>query len=306
MASLGRPTLVRNTEGMMTITMTDPSRESWIGSSPHRSSGIDVIKLVEREAKLGGFELSLTRFDPGYFSPIHRHNFEQIRIGVAGKTNYGKRVLEPRVVSYSPAGTRYGPQTVEAPSVQAILQYDGLGTYSHANQLRLKEAMARLSGKGTFEKGYFRPADGGPAQDAGEAVFEEATGRKIVYPEPRYAETIYMYVDGFPWQSRENSPVRWKKLGAFGWPETTIEMLSIPEGESVTLGDDGGPLIAFVLEGQIECNSGLLGKSSAALMEEHDRSAVTAKEAGTELVLIHLPHFQEEEAETREEATALA
>lgn len=277
----------------MTITMTDPTREDWINSSPHRSKGIDVIKLVEREAELGGFELSLTRFEGEYFSPIHKHNFEQIRIGVSGNTNYGKRILEPRVIGYFPAGTRYGPQQVDSPSVQAILQYDGLGTYSHANQMRLKEAMNRLHNQGTFEKGYFRPADGGPAQDAGEAVFQEATGRKIVYPEPRYPEPIYMNVDAFAWQAVEGSPVRTKKIGVFGTPETMIDMRSIPKGETVTLGNEGGPVIIFVLEGSIECQSKTLNSSSSVLLEEHDEANIVALSEDTELVLIHLPSFIE-------------
>jgi hypothetical protein len=226
-------------------------------------------------------------------SPRHRHNFEQIKLGLEGTTYFGHQGLKPRMISYFPAGTKYGPQKVDDSSIQLILQYDGLGLRAHANQQRLKEAMQDLSARGRFERGFFFPNDGGPGQDAGEAVFEHATGHKIEYPPQRYLDPLYMYIDGFPAVEQEGG-ASLKKIGEFGWPQTAIEVCNVNEDATAEIASEGGPVICFVLSGSLELNGTTLPKWSAILLEEED--SITARAlAAAELVLIRLPDFRSQQ-----------
>lgn len=273
----------------MAAALKDPSSEEWVQSSPHRTNGITIKRMLERDAEVGGFELSITNFEGADFHAVrHTHAFDQLRIGLEGGTKYGPLTLRPRVIGYFPAGTLYGPQTVDKPTIFAALQYDGSGDGYFCTLQRLDDATAELRKTGAFEKGYYQPNDG-ERLEAWQASFHAATGRRPIIPEPRFAEPIFMRVDSFPWKAQPGTAVQHKKIGIFGEPQTRVEMLLIPKGESVNLGQADHPVVGFVLEGALANDDATYGRWSSVLAEEGDTVSVRGAADQTELIVITLP-----------------
>ncbi|WP_141005230.1 hypothetical protein [Nocardioides humi] len=208
-------------------------------------------------------------------------------------THYGPhKKLPARTVGYYPEGTYYGPLSVDGgPSVQAILQFDGAGRGGYVNYVHLDKATEQLKERGEFRKGYFHPSDGGKAVDGYQASWELATGRSMVYPEPRYDEAVYMHLDAFAWVGAPEG-VRSKHLGSFGERGLRIESLLVPGGATFDLGTTGRTTVALVVDGEISADGATAGKYGALLAD--DGSLTCAGVAGaSELVVITLPQFED-------------
>ncbi|MEU1692866.1 hypothetical protein ABZ590_15520 [Streptomyces hirsutus] len=278
----------------MATQVADSDESTWTTASTHRTSGIEIKQLLQRDGEARSFEFNLVRFGgEDFWSPRHRHNFDQIRIGLEGETNYGPhRKLPARTIGYYPEGTHYGPLSVSGePSVQAILQFDGASRGGYVTYEHLDTATAELRELGEFRKGFWHPNEGGKAVDGYQASWERATGRTMVYPEPRFDEAVYMHVDAFAWTQTEGSAVQRKHLGSFGERGLRIEMALVPAGESMAVGEPGRSGIAFVLSGRVASGGSEVSRYSAMLAEEDGSVEVTGVAELTELVLITLPKF---------------
>lgn len=278
----------------MGTQVVDPTKMEWETASTHRTPGIETKPLLRRDGEGRSFEFNVVRFGgEDFWSPRHRHNFDQIRIGLEGQTNYGPhRALPARTIGYYPEGTYYGPQSVtDVPSVQAIMQFDGASRGGYVSYEHLDKATAELRELGEFRKGYWHPNDGGKAIDGYQASWERVTGRSMVYPEPRFAEAVYMHVDAFSWLPVAGSEVRQKHLGAFGERGLTISMLQVPGGAQATIGQPGGSTVGFVLSGGLNTGAGTQNLYSALLIEEDELGTVTGSAESSELIIVTLPTF---------------
>ncbi|MEU6075753.1 hypothetical protein [Micromonospora sp. NPDC047074] len=278
----------------MATQVVDPSASTWEAASTHRTPGIDIKPLLQRDGEGRSFEFNVVRFGgEDFWSPRHRHNFDQIRIGLEGETQYGPhRKLPARTIGYYPEGTYYGPLSVSGgPSLQAILQFDGAGRGGYVNYVHLDKATAELKELGEFRKGFWHPHDGGKAVDGYQASWERATGREMIYPEPRFDEAVYMHVDAFSWVPVDGSPVRSKHLGSFGERGLSIGMHLVPAGASLTIGAPGRSTVAFVLTGEVRAGGAGVGQHSALFAEDEDAVEVRGAADDSELVVITLPTF---------------
>jgi hypothetical protein len=76
---------------------------------PHRQT---VLRNAEFEDPRDGrrFRVGYSRQqNSNYYSPPHRHTFDQIRFIVSGKVKYGPMRLSGGDVAYFPEGVFYGP-----------------------------------------------------------------------------------------------------------------------------------------------------------------------------------------------------
>src|SRR5215467_11923517 len=102
-----------------TMIVAHGSRMTFGQVSGHRSGGIDFKRLIQgAPGTPDNFEFSLVRTAGDYYTPRHRHNFDQIRFCLEGSMNYapGKN-LDAGTVGYFPEGTFYGPQQDTTTSV---------------------------------------------------------------------------------------------------------------------------------------------------------------------------------------------
>lgn len=263
----------------------------WAVNSPHRSKGITVQNVFQRDVENRSVEFNITGFDGEQFwSPAHRHNFDQIRIGLEGVMKYGARSkLQERTVAYYPEGTWYGPMACEGPSISAIMQFDGASHGGYITLARMDEATEVLRHKGKFDKGFYYPDDGSPKIDGYQASWEHMTGRKMVYVDPpRYVDAVYMNVDSFEWVDGEGGTKR-KTLGRFGERDFTIEALLVPAGKSVTVDKPGRLVVCFVLTGEVEVDGKGLPKWSGTFAEEADTVTFTGRDDASEVLIFTLP-----------------
>ena len=71
---------------MQTIHAADVE---WGEVSGHRSGGIDFKRLLQgTPGTPDNFELSIVRTAGDYFTPRHRHNFDQVRFCLEGAMNH--------------------------------------------------------------------------------------------------------------------------------------------------------------------------------------------------------------------------
>jgi hypothetical protein len=280
----------------MTVVTASPSSMEYVRTSLHRAEGAYKKTLVLRDHGVGGFELQLARYDEGFHASRHFHAFDQFRIGLEGPIKYGENlVLRPRMVGYFPAGTAYGPhhtdqQASGQPFNFALLQYDGTGEGYHCAVSRLDEANERLQKTGAFEKGFYQSNDG-TRVEAWQASFREATGRTPVIPPAKYSAPIFMNMDAFAWKKLEGTRTQYKVLGVFGEPETRIEMLLLPAGESVALAAIEHNLVVFVIDGETSGDGQSLGRWSSAFVEANDTMELRGESPQTELLVMKLPRF---------------
>jgi hypothetical protein len=262
----------------------------WEVNSPHRSRGILVKNIFQRNVEGRSVEFNVTDFDGSeFYSPPHRHNFDQIRIQLEGQMSYGgKHKLKERMVGYYPEGTWYGPMSCEGPSISAIMQFDGASHGGYVTLNRMDEATEELRHEGRFEKGFFYPEQGSKI-DGYQASWERVTGRPMVYSDPpRYADAVYMNIDAFTWRARpDGSSI--KTLGRFGERDMTVEALLVPKGQATTIDKPGRLVVAFVLTGSVEVDGKILPKWSGVFSEEKDVVSFAGVAENSEVLLFTLP-----------------
>jgi hypothetical protein len=129
-----------------------------------------------------------------YTTPRHRHNFEQIRYPLNGDYGYARdKVIPKGWVGYFTEGAYYGPQTQKQNLSLVNPQFGGASGNGYLSKRQRQEAYAALASRGKFEKGVYTYIDEKGQrhnQDSYEALWEQASGRAIVYPRPRYEDCI--------------------------------------------------------------------------------------------------------------------
>lgn len=274
----------------------DPATDEWESASEHRTPDLRIKKLLQ-DATDREFEFNLTEFSSDdFFSPRHRHNFDQFRIQLEGVSTYGQNPdLEPGMVAYFPEGTYYGPLGVKkAPTLQAIIQFGGASGSEYVNYTRLDAATAELREEGSFGNGVFTrvlPDGTHRNTDAYQASWERATGTDMVYPAPRLVTPLYLNHTNFPWQPGPRPGVGVKHLFTVSETQTGVSMVRIDEGVGHVLAGDAQPTVYLALAGSfLLAGNGetAYGQYTAMLLEDGDKAEVTA-EADTVLMALRLP-----------------
>ena len=168
----------------------------------------------------GNFILEMVRTTDDFFSPRHKHNFDQFRYQLEGEFDFDRNgKMTPGIIGYFPEGTPYGPQSSSVSSLTLVLQFGGASGNGYMTQEQMEAGTAELKKHGTFEKGVFRRnvgEDGKRNVDGYQAVWGHVNNRPMTYPAPRYHEPIMMSPDHFDWVPVEGVPgVCEKLMGVF-------------------------------------------------------------------------------------------
>jgi len=214
----------------------------------HRGGTFHYSILAEGEpGTLGNFQVSLGRIGGDFFSPRHRHNFEQIRFQLEGTLDFGRdgKLIEG-MVGYFPEGVAYGPQTQksqEAPATTIVLQCGGASGSGYLSAEEVKAGMEELKQEGEFRDGVFRRRDdveGRRNTDGYQAIWEHVNGRAMVYPEGRYVTPILSNPESFDWVPvADRAGVAEKPLGVFTERRTAMGFLRIEAGFGYKIAGNG-------------------------------------------------------------------
>jgi hypothetical protein len=241
----------------------------------------------------GFFTMAHVRFDR-YFTPRHRHNYEQIRVGIKGASPIGRNLDIPEGwVAYHPEGTPYGPQdittTVEESPVVLAWQFGGPSMEGFFPASEFRPAYERLAERGRFEQGvYVTTGEDGVErrQDGYEAAWAEHAGRPMRYPPARFHAPVLMDPSAFHWVGAGEPGVAVKVLGAFGECGLRIWMMRIDAGSTGTLDPWTATRCGYVWRGAITVGAERYEAHSALRWEPNETGALVACEDGSAEVLL--------------------
>ena len=241
----------------------------------------------------GNFVFEMVGTTSNFFSPRHRHNFDQFRYQLEGTFDFDRNGrMKPGVIGYFPEATPYGPQTFAEHSLTVVLQFGGASGSGYMAAEEIEKATSQLKKVGRFEGGIYHRDEGEEGKknvDGYQALWEHVNGRPMVYPRPRYHDPVMMYPEHYDWLPVAGAPgVATKRVGAFGERGTEARFLKLDAGAKHRF---DGRRIGFVLEGAGEAGSEAYEKHTAFLCESGESITLSAS-APTEMLVLGLPEFE--------------
>jgi len=271
--------------------VVDSATMSWETVSGHRVGGIWFKRMLTGlEDRPDNFEFSLVKQEGAFHSPVHRHNFDQLRVVLEGRASIGRNTyLHPGEVGYFPEGAFYGPQDQDEPAITLALQFGGASGQGFMSYRQLGDGHVALQAKGRFEAGRFTAAGATDSQDAYEAIWEHVRQRALTYPEPRYRAPVIMNLDAFAW--RDVAPgVRRRALGRFTERGIGLEQVSIATGTRHTATARASANLLFVMSGRLNVAGSAAPERSAVHLAAGE-SVTMAAVADAVVLVIGLPEF---------------
>jgi hypothetical protein len=194
---------------------------SWGESLVAQRGGGDVAhkRLFEgEEGSPDHYMLVMAKEPKSFFSPRHRHPWDQIRYCLEGKIPIAKGVfVEGGELAYFPESVRYGPQEGGEDRIVVLLQFGGASGQGFIGADRVKEARLELAKDGRFEDGVYTRdvAEGRRNRDAYEAIWLHVMGGELAYAVPVYKTPIIMRPEALPWLPTSEAGVSAKSIGVF-------------------------------------------------------------------------------------------
>ena len=233
-----------------------------------------------------------------FYSPRHKHNFEQFRFPLNGSFSIGtdsvpEVVLHEGELGYFPEGVEYGPQKDgEEPKEILVLQFAGPCGQGYFSWEELKRIQSTMDVEGKFEGGKFIPKNGGVAKDGFEALWEKKMQKRLVYPHGRYRHPAVLELEAFQW--RRLGEGSWRKvLGVFNEWGTMAQLLKVENGGSLTIeGQVGTVKLFYVFRGNGEVD-GEQVKPESAFRLKAGQHAVLSSDKHVEVLSITMPRVEE-------------
>jgi ChrR Cupin-like domain len=256
-------------------------------------------------------EFSRVEVPDGYYTPRHRHNFDQIRFTLEGVFATGQGDLAAGECGYFPEGTHYGPQDQKGDAVSLTLQMQGASGERFLSNDEIKAGYAGLSAAGgRFEAGVYKTArpDGGTVnQDSYEAIWEWHQGRKLVYPAPRYRQPVMMIASHYRWLPDPHRPgVETKHLGTFTERRTAVGLMRLLPGAMLPAARHDEAEIRYVIAGEIACGGAPRGVGTYVYVPPGGALGAIQSSQGATLYTVTLPIVAALAAERRHAADAAA
>ncbi len=246
-------------------------------------------------------EFSRVVVPDGYYTPRHRHNFDQIRYTLSGTFSAGPADLAPGECAYFPEGAHYGPQDQKGDCVNLVLQFQGPSGERFLSDPEVRETYGGLVASGaTFENGVYRgrTADGRPHnKDSYEAIWEEHEGRELVYPPPRYREPIFMTGERYRFlPDRKRPGLEVKHLGSFSEFRTGIALHRLRPGAALAPWRQEDAEIRYLLDGRCAMAGGCGPRGPYFFLPPDAEVAAMDSDAGATLYVIWLAMIAELQA----------
>lgn len=260
----------------------------------HRGSGLAFKHLfLGEENTPENYLFSIAR-QGTFYSPVHRHTFDQFRYAYRGDVSIAPDLLlREGELCYHPEGVFYGPQHDEGGKRDVlVLQFGGTSGQGYLSFAQIAEGQEKLKECGRFEKGKYHPADGGEPKDSYEALWESYSGRPLEYPAARYHSVIVSKPDNYSWvPSGGQSNVFERTIGVFTERQTKADMIKIGAQGKIEIDEKNAIQLLFVLKGQGKANRTSLEVESAVRLLP-GTGVLLSSENGMELLRFVLPILQ--------------
>ena len=253
------------------------------------TDGMAHKRLFEgEEGNPNNYMLVMSREPKSYFSPRHRHPWDQIRFCLEGKIPIAKGLyVEGGEIAYFPESAYYGPQEGGTDRIVLLLQFGGASGQGFIGPDRLKQARLEMEQSGSFEKGVYSvaTANGIRNRDAYEAVWHHVMGSSPDYVSPAYKAPIVMRPEALKWQAGAEAGVAERLIGIFPHRGLIISGWTIEPCKVRTIAATPSLRFLFVTQGAGTIEGEKLRRWSAVRL----CSGESARIAGTEnLELVEL------------------
>ena len=254
-------------------------------------------------------EFSISIVPDGYFTPRHRHNFDQIRYTLDGIQSTGHGDLGPGECGYFPEGAYYGPQAQAGLCSCLVLQFEGASGEHFLSNEEMNATFEKMIAEGAvFANGVYTrvSADGKRKnKDSYLAIWEEHEGRKLVFPAPRYRTPIMMLPERFGWVAdRERPGTERKHLGTFSELRTGIGFLRLLPGARVPALRQRDAELRYLTAGSFAYGGKSWPQGTYMYLPPGADVAAFATDEGATFFVISLPTIAEAAARQRDNAAA--
>jgi hypothetical protein len=256
-------------------------------------------------------ECSLSVVPDGYFTPRHRHNFDQIRYTLTGVQSTGHGDLAPGEIGYFPEGAYYGPQAQKGECVTLVLQFQGAsGEHLLSNEEMNATYQKMIADGAVFQDGIYRgttPSGGKKNKDSYVAIWEEHEGKKLAFPKGRYRTPVMMQPQFYSWVADRAHPgVETKHLGTFNEMRTGMGFLRILPGATVPAETHPEAEIRYLVEGSCRYDGQEWGEGTYLYLSPDAKTEAFTSEKGATFFIISLPLVKEFAARQRDKERVAA
>lgn len=276
------------------MKVVDSEKVEWNYGPGHRDSGLALRDvLVGPEGGAGNYWLSIIHVAEKYNAPRHRHNFDQVRVMLAGAFNFGDQDQEEGTIGYFSEGTAY-TQKARGASITLLLQCEGGSGSRFVSQNEMATAVKALRQRGgEFVGGRFNGPDPISAEpvnkDSYEAIWEHIVGKRLVYPEGRYQKPVIMRPEAFAYMPFPGAPgVEERALGVFNERKIGISMWRYTSGAVQTYSHPTRTLV-YVKSGVVTIDGERLGPKFAAEIGADETVHIKHAEGVPEIIAFNLP-----------------
>lgn len=254
-------------------------------------------------------EFSLSIVPEGYFTPRHRHNFDQIRYTLTGVQSTGYGDLGPGEIGYFPEGAYYGPQAQKGECATLVLQFQGAsGEHLLSNEEMNATYEKMMAAGAVFKDGIYRgttPAGGKENKDSYVAIWEEHEGKKLTFPKSRYRTPVMMQPQFYSWlPDRERPRIETKHLGTFNEMRTGIGFFRLLPGAALLAGTQKDAEVRYLVEGACTYGGQHYGEGTYLYIPPGAATEEFGSDSGATFFYISLPLIAEFAARQRDKEQA--
>ena len=262
------------------------------GNSPVRSGTLSRRQiLVGDPSKPGNFAFGIYYQVGDFYSPRHRHNFDQFRYQLEGECDFDRNgKMKPGLLGYFPEGSFYGPQTANKANATVVVQFSGPSGSIFLSPKQVVEASDAMKKIGVFDKGVFRRNDGVEGKknmDSFQATWEYATKQPMIYPKPQYADSIMMDENNYEWWPLDGvARVSEKSFGTFTDCKIRCAKYKLEPGADFGATGRG---IYLVLSGEGTVEGRPMRPLTSVYLDSGEKAAFGATQTA-EILLLGLPN----------------
>jgi hypothetical protein len=249
--------------------------------------------LVGEEGQPGNYWLSIIKVKDRYDAPPHKHNFDQVRIMLQGKFNFGSQDQEEGTVGYFCEGTTY-TQSARGESVTLLLQCEGASGARYASQGELRAGVHALKqAGGDFAAGRYigpDPISGAQVEkDSYEAIWEQIADQRLTYQPARYGAPVIMDPAAFVYRPVPGQEALLEKhLGEFNERKTKLSLWKLEPGGRVEYSSPARTLL-FIKSGRLEIDGEEVGEKFAVEIAPDELVELCEATYDVEIMVLRLP-----------------
>lgn len=256
-------------------------------------------------------EFSLSIVPDGYFTPRHRHNFDQIRYTLSGVQSTGHGDLGPGEIGYFPEGAYYGPQSQKGECATLVLQFQGASGRHLLSNEEMNATYEKMRAAGAvFENGIYKgvTADGRRKnKDSYVAIWEEHEGKKLSFPPARYRTPVMILPQHYSWiPDRDHEGLETKHLGTFTEMRTGIGFFRLLPQARLDVRRQRDAELRYCIEGSFAYNGKSWGEGAYMFLPPGSEAEALVSATGATFFSISLPLIAEFAARQENATTKLA